>query len=335
MRYLFEISKEHISLPKSEIFACLESEEYNYKLIESNEDLIIIETDVVKQKIEKLSKRLSNSFYVSEFLFSSKPQKENIKIIAKNYLIKESGSIAVKYKNRSKQIKSKEIVSAIAEIYTKNRQVSLEKSDVEIRALITDNKIYVGNKIAKIDRTQYEQRKVQNRPFFSPISLHPKLARTIVNLTSIKSGETLFDPFCGTGGILIEAGLIGAKVFGSDIEEKMIIGCKKNLEYYGINNYKLFNKDIGEIVTYIKKMDAIATDFPYGKSTTTKGEKIIDLYERSFSTISQILKDGGKAVVGISNKDYLDIGNNYLSIFEIHQVRVHGSLTRYFGVYKK
>ena len=79
-------------------------------------------------------------------------------------------------------------------------------------------------KKTEIDRTCFEERKVQHRPFFSPISLHPKLARVLVNISAIKRDETLLDPFCGTGGILIEAGLIGAKVIGSDIEEKMIEG---------------------------------------------------------------------------------------------------------------
>mgnify|MGYP002171746373 CR=1 FL=1 len=41
------------------------------------------------------------------------------------------------------------------------------------------------------------------------------------------------DPFCGTGGILIEAGLIGCKVAGSDVNWKMKNGSAINLDYCG------------------------------------------------------------------------------------------------------
>jgi tRNA (guanine10-N2)-dimethyltransferase len=156
----------------------------------------------------------------------------------------------------------------------------------------------------------------------------------MVNLSSIKMGKTLLDPFCGTGGILIEAGLIGVKTIGSDIEEKMIEGCKKNLDYYKIRNYKLYRSDIGDISKKIDLVDAIVTDLPYGKSTTTKGEEMKKLYERAFMNISDILKKGGKVVIGLSNKDFISIGEKYFSIVERHNFRAHRSLTRHFVVYQ-
>ena len=173
------------------------------------------------------------------------------------------------------------------------------------------------------------------QPFFSPISLHPKLARALVNLSSIKKDETLLDPFCGTGGILLEAGLIGAKIIGSDIEDKMTEGCKKTLNFYKIKNYDLHCSDIGDIGSYIDKVDAIVTDLPYGKSTTTRGEKIDNLYLRAFESMSKLLKKGRKAVVGISNKDYLSIGKKYFSLVEEHDFKVHRSLNRNFAVFEQ
>jgi len=335
MKYIFELSKEHISLPKAEIIARLEAENISYKIIELNEDTLIIETNTDKIRIESLANRLSYTYNISEFLFSCKPTIKQIKKIANKYSIIKKGTIAIKYKNRSKSVNSQKIVKTLADIYTKKRNVILNNPDIEVRALITDNLIYLGIKVAQINRSQYEQRKVQNRPFFSPISLHPKLARAIVNLSSIKRGGKLLDPFCGTGGILIEAGLIGAKIIGCDIEEKMIVGCKKNLEYYKIKNYQLFQTDIGNIRSYIKKVDAVVTDLPYGRSTTTKGEKMETLYDRTFFSLSKILNKKKRAVIGLSDKNFLKIGEKYLSLIETHEIRAHGSLTRYFGIYKK
>jgi len=145
----------------------------------------------------------------------------------------------------------------------------------------------------------------------------------------------LLDPFCGTGGILIEAGLIGIRVIGSDIEDKMVKGCRENLDFYNIKNYELFSSDIGNITDHISKVDAVVTDLPYGKSTTTKGEDIYKLYERSFKSISHVLRKGGRAVIGLSNKDMLSLGDQYFSLIEKHDFRAHSSLTRFFAVYKK
>jgi len=335
MQYLFEISKEHKTLPAAEIKSSLSAENIDYNPLDSNEEIFIIETNSKEDKIKKVANRLSFTFHVNKFIFSCKPDTKEIKKQSLKNLPKKQGSIAIKYRNRSTEIKSQPIVKTLARVFTKNRNVSLEKPDIEIRGIITDSYLYVGLKIAEVNRRQFEKRKVQNRPFFSPISMHPKLARALVNLSNVKKDETLLDPFCGTGGLLIEAGLIGAKIIGSDIENKMIEGCKKNLDFYNIKDYKLFHSDIGEIKKYTVMVDAVVTDLPYGKSTTTKGEDIKQLYERTFENISYLLKKNCRAVIGLPYKDMIPIGERYLSLLETHECRVHRSLTRYFAVYKR
>ena len=59
------------------------------------------------------------------------------------------------------------------------------------------------------------------------------------------------------------------------------------------------------------------------------------LYGRTFENIYKLLKDGGKAVIGLSNKDFISLGQKYFSLIEKHNFRVHRSLTRYFVVYQK
>lgn len=335
MKSIFELSKEHKTLPIAEVLACLKAEKIGYNIIESKDDVLVIETNAKHDTIKRLAVRLSLTFYVDEFLFSCPPYIKDIKKYAVDNAIEKKGSIAIRYKNRSNTVDSQPIVQALAEIYSKGRKVALKNPDIEIRGLITDSRLYVGLEIAEINRSRFEARKVQHRPFFSPISLHPKLARALVNISLIKKDETLLDPFCGTGGILIEAGLIGARTIGSDVEDKMIEGCKKNLDFYGIKNYELFCSDIGNINRYIAEVDAVVTDLPYGRSTTTKGEYIQQLYERAFENISKILKPGRRAIMGLSNKDMLPVGEKYFSLVEKHELRAHRSLTRFFAVYQK
>ena len=336
MKYLFELSKEHKTLPKSEIFTTLKSEGLDYEIIETDENALVIKTNSDKKKIKDVVARLSYTFCISEFFFSCKPALLDILEKSKDISLENKGSIAIKYKNRSENIDSRDIIKTLAEIFVKDRPVDLNDPELEIRCLITDNKLYVGLKIAEIKRSEFEKRKVQNRPFFSPISLHPRLARALVNLSSVKENDNLLDPFCGTGGILIEAGLMKINIIASDIEEKMIKGCKKTLDYYKIDNYKLFCSDIEDInKKNLKKVDSIVTDLPYGKSTTTKGEDIKELYKRSFRAMRDILKNNGRAVVGLSNKELINLAKEFFSIIEIHQIRVHRSLIRYFVVFEK
>jgi len=335
MEILFELSKEHNTIPKSEIISCLKAEGIIFNIIRSDSDVFIIQSDISKNKIHRLAERLSFTFFIDEILFSCGNNVNEIMENANNSIITQRGSIAINYKNRSKNINSRSILKIIGDIFTKNRQVNLDNPDIQIRVFITDKNIYVGINIAKINRSEFEKRKVQKRPFFSPISLHPKLARALVNFSQIKKDQKLLDPFCGTGGILLEAGLIGARPIGCDIEEKMVEGCKKTLKYYKIKDFLLYTSDIGNIDSHIGNVDAVVTDLPYGKSTTTKGENIDILYNRSFNIISKILKNNGIAVVVSPNKNIFQFGKNYFSTIEEHEIKVHRSLTRYIGLFQK
>lgn len=62
--------------------------------------------------------------------------------------------------------------------------------------------------------------------------LAPKVARMLVNL-AVGQADTgvVFDPFCGTGTILLEARAMGYPVVGADADQKAIEGTRQNLEW--------------------------------------------------------------------------------------------------------
>ena len=86
----------------------------------------------------------------------------------------------------------------------------------------------------------------------------------MVNLTGLKEG-TILDPFCGCGGILIEAGLAGFCLMGFDFKEKMLANAKKNLEHFGLEA-KLKKKDSTR--PFKERYDAIVTELPFGKGSS-------------------------------------------------------------------
>lgn len=64
--------------------------------------------------------------------------------------------------------------------------------------------------------------------------LPPKLAQTITNLAVADQNPNtaaVLDPFCGTGVILQEAGLMGMSVYGTDLDERMVRYSRDNMNW--------------------------------------------------------------------------------------------------------
>lgn len=141
-------------------------------------------------------------------------------------------------------------------------KVSLKSPETKIVFIKSGNTIYC-TQYAKEINNDFESRKAHKRPGFSPISLSPKLARAMVNLTGAKKDSTILDPFCGTGGILIEAGLVGMKCEGCDLSDIMIAKAAQNLSYFGINKCSLEKRD----ALTISACDYVVSDLPYGRNT--------------------------------------------------------------------
>jgi tRNA (guanine10-N2)-dimethyltransferase len=201
-------------------------------------------------------------------------------------------------------------------------KVSLQFPEVKFRALFTDNRCFFGRILYSIDRGSYAHRNPQRREFFHPGVMMPLMVRTIVNLTHVRPGELLCDPFCGTGGTLLEAELMGTRFVGSDYDPEMIAGCQKNLPggaYVRADATRMPYPDCS--------FDAVATDFPYGQSTTISANSLDFLYIESFKEIRRILKRGGRAVV-VTHRDIRYLTENLFDICGYYEQRVHKSLTR-------
>ena len=60
------------------------------------------------------------------------------------------------------------------------------------------------------------------------------MARAMINVAGIKNDEILLDPFCGTGGILIEGADMNLNIIGQDVDVKMVDASLKNLAHFGL-----------------------------------------------------------------------------------------------------
>lgn len=188
--------------------------------------------------------------------------------------------------------------------------------------------VYAGN------IKDFETRRAPMRPFFSPISIHPRHARFMINVSGSAPGDMVFDPFCGTGGILLEAGLMGRRVMGNDWALQMSTGAKLNLKYFGIRDYEIRNEDFLKMELR-EKVDAIVTDLPYGKNSKLSQKNLKQLYGESFRKFSQILRESGKCVIVVSDEAAIRESEQYFEVEQTFSYRVHRSLTRYFAILRQ
>ncbi|MEM2873833.1 MAG: DNA methyltransferase [Candidatus Nanoarchaeia archaeon] len=221
---------------------------------------------------------------------------------------------------------------------TPSALVSLENPKTTVLFVITDGKVYVAKLLWRASKGRFVQREPIKKPAFHPTSLKPKLARLLVNLSRAKKNQTLLDPFCGTGSVLIEAAILGCKPIGTDIDAEMVKGSKTNLKFYKLRA-KVQEGNALELEKLFKpnSIDAIATDPPYGKSTKVGARSINALYRGFFATANKVLKP--KHFLSLIYPHYIKAKkfvNNRIwkTIFE-SSLYVHGGLTRKFLVLQK
>ena len=176
---------------------------------------------------------------------------------------------------------------------------------------------------AKSDK-RFVARSPKKKPKTHPAMLKPKLARLLINLTGAK--KELLDPFCGTGSILIEAGVLGIKPSGSDIDRKMVWYSELNTKHFNVKG-TLRHLDATELDTVFKNVGAIACDPPYGRSSTLAGKKLAELYPKFLASAHKVLRKGSRLAMIRPHYLKLRITNDWKKLGEFEWY-VHGGLTR-------
>jgi hypothetical protein len=193
----------------------------------------------------------------------------------------------------------------------------------------------LAEEFASIDRAAYEARRMPHLPFQRPVSLPPRRARAAVNLAAVRPGHQVVDPFVGTGALLLEAALVGARVSGVDRDPDMVRGSIRNLTAFGRSAESLTVGDAGDPFPPPGGggWDAIVTDPPYGRASGSGGEPPEELIRRVLPAWTQFLAP--EARVSIVLPGGVDpLGPPWVLAVSIPD-RVHRSLTREFRVYRR
>ena len=247
MLYAFELSGEHDELPRKEILSSLRLAGFGFKEHARLDQCLVVDIEGhipdIDMRLTAVAERLAMSHHIVRVAGMCDVMTGDIISLAEDCDISEhivSGSTYLvrskRIKHYGNEVKREEIESRIGGIiYRKGYRANLRSPDVEFRLIITDRAVF-GSVVASVDRSTYEQRAPHKKPFFYPGVLMPRVARALVNISEVKPGEVLLDPFSGTAGILVEAGMLSVHVIGLEVRQMIAHGARMNLEMFGADH---------------------------------------------------------------------------------------------------
>ena len=244
--------------------------------------------------------------------------------------IERSGSVAVRARD----------VRGLANVDTQNAErrlggvlvdrgfeVDLEDPDHTLVALFSDGLAAIGWLETETVR-DFSARKPTKKPFFQPGSMDPMDARALANIAGAAPGARLLDPMCGTGGVLVEAGLAGATVVGVDAQEKMADGARRNLERY-VGDGAIVRGDATRLPFDPDSFDGVVFDAPYGRQSKIESESLEELVGEALCEAKRVAT---RAVL-VADRSWTPAAERAgWRVAATFERRVHASLVRYVHV---
>ncbi|KAI3445693.1 hypothetical protein Pfo_002358 [Paulownia fortunei] len=140
---------------------------------------------------------------------------------------------------------------------------------------IVQRRIFFGREIGAADRKILQIYQLKSRKYLGPTAMDAEMAFLMANQAQVKPGKLVYDPFVGTGSILIAAAHFGAMTMGADIDIRVVRDGRgpdcnvwSNFKQYGLpmpisllradNNLPPWRSGLKEV------FDAIICDPPYG-----------------------------------------------------------------------
>ena len=242
------------------------------------------------------------------------------------------GTVAVRARDvrRSADIDTQAAERRLGSVLTERGfTVDLDSPDNELRALFAGETCALGWLVAESER-DFGTRVPTEKPFFQPGSMSPLLARALVNIAGARPDSTVVDPMCGTGGLLVEAGLVGAQVLGIDAQSKMARGAATNLAHYlgEESTIATARGDATRLPLRDDAADAVVFDAPYGRQSKIEG----DLDDVVAGALAEARRVASRAVV-VGDRPWADAARDAGWVVEdTFERRVHRSLVRHIAV---
>jgi len=162
------------------------------------------------------------------------------------------------------------------------------------------------------DSVRMRERGVRKPAPHSEISLSPRLAGLLLNLSGISAGKTVLDPFCGSGTILAEALVRSCKCLGLDSSKGRVRDARRNLSWVASDlrgaKFNLQEGDARDLQAVLGStmVDAVVTEplllpplaaRPRTETATSLVESAGQVYADALESAAQVLSPGGRVVI--------------------------------------
>lgn len=347
MRYFFECGS-FFDFSHAELSAVFESFDISKDSIHKiSNTILLVENNRIKQsQLEEIFNRLGGFIRYGEIIddldsfltpyFESKKVTYGISILGQsNFSIKDIQRLANEIKRGFRASKI-----GVRFILPKQRELNaaqifnnkILENGFELCIFQNNNENMYGKTLGIQDIYSFVKRDTQRPGVDYEMGVLPqKLARIMCNLTALREG-IIWDPFCGSGTILMEAAVLGFDILGTDIDLMALDSLSKNIQWLSKENiikdtkYNVFQLDINKVERKVLKdlkrtpINAIVCEpfmGPPQKKLLTEfqaKELITDvtkLFNGFFDVINQIAKKGFKIVLILpsyrTKKGWVDI----------------------------
>lgn len=316
---VFLLSGEENGIPEAEAMSLTRAQDPLARFESPHARVLISSTTANPSEIEA---RIAYSRRVGELVDRKELGEDHLRILRK-------GTYAVKVFDLQGRVGNEAVVEQLADAI--EGRVSLDNPDVEL-TVVRDKRDYLMLTRPRRMSQRWAVRRPRARAFFHPSAIFPKFSRLLVNLSGGRTGQTFLDPFCGTGSLLLEAAEIGMRPVGIDLLERMVVGAMRNKVKFEQEWLGVIRADSRRLPLFT--VDAIATDIPYGRVSTTSGSSTRQILENLINGASSLLTSGSRLVVMHPESLAVEGGRDFLVDEELH-VPVHKKLTRTITVLRR
>jgi putative N6-adenine-specific DNA methylase/tRNA (guanine6-N2)-methyltransferase len=215
-----------------------------------------------------------------------------------------------------------ERIAGAALVQRNGTRVDLECYEVNVRVDVVDRSCTVA-----LQLTEQPLSKRFSRSYLPRVAIKPNVAFAALWLARLSADtESLADPFCGSGTLLLEAGSVlpGTFLWGSDNSPRSVEGAERNLASSGLlSRARIFRANALRMSeSYPRgRLRAIVTNPPYG-IRMGRGVRFTDFYGRFLRQASQVLDPDGRLCVLVGKRRAFNTALRRTGTFRTRHVRV-------------
>ncbi|MBZ0294624.1 MAG: methyltransferase domain-containing protein [Anaerolineae bacterium] len=161
---------------------------------------------------------------------------------------------------------------------------------LNVRVFIEHEHALVGVRLTEtpLHRRSYKQQSLEG-------SLKPPVAAAMIQLAGLRAGQTLLDPFCGSGTILIEAAQQGLIAIGGDVNRQALQISQENA-VHAQKQLLLAQWQAQHLPLADQSAAAVVSNLPWGKQVKVD-DSLRTLYHCAYEEMQRVVVSGGVLVL--------------------------------------